>query len=188
MSDTIDFIGEIHACLTRYYEMADRHAASLAQYQGPEDIEPHDPAGYYEQRFTNTIEADEFLDGLAKHLRDLAGPPVPGQVFTLTFAGPERHDGEKPYSFVVCGTDLDDARRTLPSLPSWKDWYEEQRGWCDPDDQEPHVLFVADQSHPGIPEWGVYNDLRREQATALALAANAGTPPVAAAAPRALSA
>ncbi|MFD9248315.1 hypothetical protein [Streptomyces bottropensis] len=178
MNKPTDFIGEIHKWLAQYDDMAAQHAASLARYR---DESP----AYDEQRFTNTIAADEFLDGLAGHLRELAGPPVPGEVFTLTFAGSERHDGEQPYCFVVCGTDLDDARRTLTSLPSWKDWYEQQRGWLDPDDQAPDVVFVADQSHPGLPQWGAYDDLRREQAAALA--ETAGAPAVAAAEPLALT-
>ncbi|PRH75689.1 hypothetical protein C6N75_29625, partial [Streptomyces solincola] len=83
-------------------------------------------------------------------------------------------------------------RRTLVTLPFWREWYEEQRGWNDPEDQAPDVLFIADQSHPGIPEWGAYNDLRREQAAALAAAPEApaitaGAPALAAAAPLSLT-
>ncbi|MFB8025937.1 MULTISPECIES: hypothetical protein [unclassified Streptomyces] len=189
MINNTDFIGGIHPWLTRYDAMAARHAESLAPFEN-EDGEPqqrHEDR-YDERRIGNAIEADTFLYGLVQHLTELAGPPVPGAPFTLTWAGPERHDGKKPYSFVVCASDLDDARRTLVTLPFWRQWYEEQRGWRDPDDQAPDVLFVADESHPGIPGWGAYNDLRREQAAALAETAEApalppGRPALTSAAP-----
>ncbi|MFJ2627735.1 hypothetical protein ACIO6T_31115 [Streptomyces sp. NPDC087532] len=168
MNDAIDFIGEIHAWLARHDTLTATHDERLSEFQNDEQRE-----GYGDTRFTNALESDDFLDRLVAHLRELAGPPVPGTPFTLTWAGPERHDGEKPYSFVVCGSDLDDARRTLSALPFWRQWYEERRGWNDSDDQAPDVHFVAAESHPGIPEWGAYNDLRREQATALSETAEA---------------
>lgn len=180
MSDTIDFIGEIHTWLARHDRVTATHDERLSEFQNDEERK-----GYSDTRFANALESDDFLDRLIAHLRELAGPPVPGAPFTLTWAGPERHDGEKPYSFIVCGADLDDARRTLATLPFWRQWHEEQRGWDDPDDQAPDVLFVADKSHPGIPEWGAYTDLRREQAAALAETDEA--PAVAAAAPLALT-
>jgi hypothetical protein len=169
MSDSIDFIGEMHSWLARYEVMAAKHIVNLDPYRD-EDGDVIDGAygRYDEQRFDNTIEADEFLGALAAHLRELVGPPVPGTTFTLTFAGPERHDGEKPYSFVVNGTDLDDARRTALNLPSFENWLYEQIPWETDAVEELDVLFIAAQSHPGIPAWGAYNDLRREQAAFLA--------------------
>lgn len=180
MNDTIDFIGEIHTWLARCDRLAATHAEQLSEFENDEERE-----GYADTRFSNALESEDFLLRLVAHLRKLAGPPVPGTPFTLTWAGPERHDGEKPYSFVVCGSDLDDARRTLVTLPFWRQWYEEQRGWNDPDDQAPDVLFIADESHPGIPEWGAYNDLRREQAEHQAAAPEA--PAITAGAPLALT-
>ncbi|MEV0487296.1 hypothetical protein AB0I69_42690 [Streptomyces sp. NPDC050508] len=165
MDQPTDFIGEIHTWLVKYQVLAARHAEALAPYlteDGEPDVRKY--GQYDEQRFDNTIEADNFLDSLVLHLHDLAGPPVPGDTFTLTFAGPERHDGEQPYAFVLNGADIDDARRQLLDLPFFREWFAEQAGW---DDTPPDVLYVADQSHPGLPEWGAYNDLRREQAAAV---------------------
>ncbi|MEV0437752.1 hypothetical protein AB0I84_00960 [Streptomyces spectabilis] len=184
MNNTIDFVGEIHTWLAKYNEMAARHHHVLAPYMTPDgDVDERQYGRYDETRFDNSLEADDFLDNLVGHLEALAGPPVPGQTFTLTFAGPERHDGEKPYSFVVNGSDLDDARRALITLPSWREWYEEQRPWDGEADEAADVLFVADESHPGIPEYGYFNDLRREQAverhSAIATALTAGIPEIA---------
>lgn len=102
-----------------------------------------------------------------KRLKDLVGPPLPGRTFTLTYAGPERHDGEAPYSFVVNGEDLDDARRNLSALPFFVEWLEEQRPWDSTDDPDVVFLDHAAYSHSGLPSVG-YNDLRREQAACLA--------------------
>lgn len=83
-------------------------------------------------------------------------------------AGPERHDGEAPYSFVVYAWNLEEARRAVVTLPFWLEWYEEQRGWGDYAEENPDVLFVEDESYRGLPKWGVFNDLRAEQAAAIA--------------------
>ncbi|MGW2657031.1 hypothetical protein ACWC1D_25665 [Streptomyces sp. NPDC001478] len=165
MTDTTDFIGEIHTWLARYDRLTATHTERLSEFENDEERE-----GYADARFTNALESEDFLDRLAAHLRELVGPPVPGTPFTLTWAGPERHDGGKPHSFVVCGNDLDDARRTLVTLPFWRQWHEKQRGWNDPDGQAPDALFIADASHPGIPALAAYTDLRREQAAAAPLA------------------
>lgn len=173
MSDTIDYVGQIHPWLTRHAALSDRHAASLAQYMDDgEDVPVSLLPAYDETRFDNTIEADEFLDALIAFLRELVGPPLPGTAHTLTFAGPERHDGEKPYSFVVNGADLPDAGRTLLTLPSFREWFAEQ-GTYD-DGTGPDVLYIAKESHPGLPAYGYFNDFRREQAAQLA--AESGVP------------
>ncbi|MFJ4342633.1 hypothetical protein [Streptomyces sp. NPDC088915] len=169
MNDTIDYIGQIHPWLTRHAELNDRHAARLAAYQDDGgEVSASDLSAYDEARYDTTIEARDFLDELTAFLRELVGPPLPGTAFTLTFAGPERHDGEAPYSFVVNGSDLPDAGRTLLHLPFFREWFTEQAGWHD--DTPPDVLYLADESHPGIPEHGAFNDLRREQAGHLAAA------------------
>ncbi|MEV1040512.1 hypothetical protein AB0J01_28260 [Streptomyces sp. NPDC050204] len=169
MTGPTDFIGELHTQLAQYAAMVDRHAERLAPYEG-KDGEPEESLfdRYADQRSKNTTEAEAFLADLALRLHELAGPPVPGTPFTLTFAGPERHDGEQPYSFVVNGSDLNDAGSTLLHLPFFREWFTEQAGWDD--GTPPDVLYIADESHPGLPEWGAYNDLRREQAAFLAAA------------------
>ncbi|WP_030372409.1 hypothetical protein [Streptomyces rimosus] len=175
-NDTIDLIGEIHPWLARYDALAARHAANLAPYLNEDgDVLDSEYPRYDEKRFDNLTEADEFLDSLAACLRELVGPPVPGNAFTLTFAGPERHDGEKPYAFVVNGSDLPDAGRTLLHLPSFREWFAEQAGW---DDTPPDVLYLAEESHPGIPEYGYFNDLRREQAASPECGSAPELPPV----------
>ncbi|AWI32635.1 hypothetical protein [Streptomyces tirandamycinicus] len=178
MSDTIDYVGYVHGLVRRYRDMDACHTESLAPYLGADgDADPRRYADYDETRATNALQAAEFLAELVGELVALCGEPVPGEAFTLTFAGLERHDGEKPYGFVVCARDLDDARRTLTGLPSFREWFEGQRPLGAPDGQAPDVLFVADESHPGIPAWGAYSDLRREQAAAAsASAVNAAAP------------
>lgn len=162
MSDVIDYIGLLHPWLTRYAELSGGHAARLAAYQDDGGkVCVGDLPAYDEARYDTAIEARDFLAELAAFLHELVGPPLPGIAFTLTFAGPGRHDGEKPDSFVVNGTDLSDAGRTLLALPSFREWFAEQAGWDDA--TPPDVLYLADESHPGIPEYGSFSDLRREQ-------------------------
>ncbi|MFD7764134.1 hypothetical protein [Streptomyces microflavus] len=163
MTTQLDYVSELHPWLTRYAAMDARHTERLAPYVDAdgEPAEEHYDR-YDEHRFDNHIEADEFLDRLMAHVLELVGPPLPGATHTLTFAGPKRHDGEKPYSWVVNGSDLSDAGRTLLTLPSFRAWFAEQ-GTYD-DGSPPDVLYVAKESHPGLPAYGYFNDLRREQA------------------------
>ncbi|MER7761544.1 hypothetical protein [Streptomyces sp. NPDC097619] len=114
---------------------------------------------YDEHRTDNSIDTDLFLEDLVAHLRGLVGPPLPGTAFTLTFAG---HDGEKSYHWVVNGSDLRDAGRTLLRLPSFRQWYAEL-GPHD-DGTTPSVAYVGAHSHRGLPAHDFFNDLRREQA------------------------
>ncbi|MEU7229001.1 hypothetical protein [Streptomyces chrestomyceticus] len=160
-SGPVDYVGQIHPWLTRYAELSARHTAQLDQYRDGDDVPEHHMPAYDEARKDNAIKADAFLDSLAEFLHELVGPPLPGTAFTLTFAGPERHDGEAPYLWVVNGSDLPDAGRTLLSLPSFREWLAEQ-GTYD-HGSPPDVQYVADQSHPGL-TYGYFNDLRREQA------------------------
>lgn len=178
MSDTIDFIGAIHPWLARYDAMTARHAANLAPFRDEDgNVLDDEYPRHDERRSDNTIEADGFLDSLAARLRELAGPPVPGETFTLAFAGTERHDGGDPSVFVVNGADLDDARSALLDLASFQTWLREQTPWGTKEEGNGFdVLFVADQSHPGIPGHGTYDDLRREQAAHLAATASAEPP------------
>ncbi|MEU1221313.1 hypothetical protein [Streptomyces microflavus] len=164
-----DYIGELHPWLARYAAMAARHEQRLAPYVDA-DGEPVDEhyAQYDEKRFDNTIEADGFLDALVARVRELVGPPVPGTAFTLTYSGAERHVGVRGTSFVVNGTDLDDAHRTLLTMRSFKEWLDELKSMGNDPDAELDLLYVAAQSHPGVPEWHAYRDFRREQAEALA--------------------
>ncbi|MFF8786839.1 hypothetical protein [Streptomyces sp. NPDC015125] len=166
MAETIDFIGEIHPLLTQFRQMTARHQAQIDGYLDSDgELTDEVRQDFNEAKNAHNAEAHNQLVKVIERLTDLCGPPVPGRAYTLTYAGPERHDGEAPYTFVVNGQDLDDARRILHTLPFFREWYEEQRDWNAPE-QDPDVLFLASprDSHAGIPDLGCYNDLRREQA------------------------
>ncbi|MFH9084201.1 hypothetical protein [Streptomyces sp. NPDC017673] len=127
---------------------------------------------YDDARITTAIEASDHLDTVRNRLANLLGPPAPGP-FTLTFAGHERHMGEAPTSFVVNAMDLDDAARILAGLPSWHEWYLADAGT--PDGHGADIIYLPQQSHPGLPTRGEYADLRGEQKTT-ALPATGATP------------
>ncbi|MFE1197269.1 hypothetical protein ACFW6E_31645 [Streptomyces olivaceoviridis] len=127
---------------------------------------------YDDARITTAIEASDHLDTVRSRLADLLGPPAP-RAFTLTFAGQERHSGEAPTSFVVDALNLDDAARILAGLPSWREWYLADAGT--PDGHGADIVYLPQQSHPGLPTRGEYADLRGEQKTA-ALPATGAAP------------
>ncbi|MCY0924479.1 hypothetical protein OS965_41490 [Streptomyces sp. H27-G5] len=167
MPETIDYVGELHPLITDYRTLASRHEARLAPlFTAEGEVPEENRREYDEARFDQSLEAAELLATVIEHLTTLCGHPLPGRSHTLTFAGPERHDGEAPYVFVVNGNNLEDARRNLGALPSFREWYEEQRAWDDSDDA-PDVLFLTSphESHSGIPGAGYFSDLRREQGT-----------------------
>ncbi|MEV6807759.1 hypothetical protein [Streptomyces sp. NPDC051132] len=118
---------------------------------------------YNDARITTAIEASDHLDAVRARLTDLIGPPAPSP-FTLTFTGQERHMGEAPTSFVVNAMDLNDAARILAGLPSWREWYLATAGI--PDGQDADIVYLSQQSHPGLPTRGEYNDLRGVQEAA----------------------
>ncbi|MEV5878053.1 hypothetical protein AB0L75_28270 [Streptomyces sp. NPDC052101] len=113
---------------------------------------------YDDVRITTAIEASDHLDDLVIRLAVLLGPPAP-RAFTLTFAGHERHIGEAPTSFVVNATSLDDAARNLALLPSWREWLLANVA-CD---GGADIVYLPEQSHPGLPTRGEFADLRAEQ-------------------------
>ncbi|WP_433453726.1 hypothetical protein ACQPXS_36275 [Streptomyces sp. CA-142005] len=114
---------------------------------------------YDDARITTAIEASDHLDTVRSHLAQLLGPPGPSS-FTLTFAGHERHTGDAPTSFVVNAMNLDDAARILAGLPTWHEWYLADAA---PDGQGADIIYLPEQSHPGLPTRGEYVDLRSEQ-------------------------
>jgi hypothetical protein len=153
-----DYIGEGHQLITDYRSMT-AHLDDSGQWgQGAVVAQRPFPALL---ALGPTPDAMALLESLLNELTELFGPPVTGSPFTLTFAGSERHDGEEPYTWVVNGETLDEARRTLATLPTFQEWYEEQSA-----DGEPDVVFetASRYSHRGIPEGCYYTDLRREQA------------------------
>ncbi|MEJ8640012.1 hypothetical protein [Streptomyces sp. MS2.AVA.5] len=162
---TIDFIGEIHPLIAHFRAMTTRHQSEQAR-RTPDGTDPRadQPRGE-DARIEHDRECAEQLTAVMERLLQLCGPPLPGHAHTLTFAGPERHDGEAPYAFVVNGESITDARLSLGALPGFCQWYDEQRSWNEPE-ADPDVVFLADESdsHCGLPAAGFYNDLRREQA------------------------
>ncbi|MFB6750627.1 hypothetical protein ACFCX6_06790 [Streptomyces sp. NPDC056353] len=118
---------------------------------------------YDDARITTAIEASDHLDTVRSNLARLLGPPEPSS-FTLTFAGHERHTGEAPTSFVVNAMNLDDAARILAGLPTWHEWY--LANARAPDGQGADIIYLPEQSHPGLPTRGEYVDLRSEQEAA----------------------
>ncbi|MFD5161829.1 hypothetical protein ACFWMJ_27755 [Streptomyces hawaiiensis] len=102
----------------------------------------------------------------------LLGPPTP-RAFTLTIAGPERHDGQAPTSFVVNAANLDDAARVLAGLPSWHEWYRDSVARAE---EGADVVYMPEQSHAGTPSSGHFVDVRGEHSPRPS-PANATAPP-----------
>ncbi|MCC9706001.1 hypothetical protein E4N62_12485 [Streptomyces sp. MNU76] len=81
-------------------------------------------------------------------------------MFTLTFAGRERHDGQAPRSFVVNAANLDDAARVLAGLPSQHEWYQADAARAE---EGADVVYMPEQSHAGPRSSGHFVDRRGEQ-------------------------
>ncbi|WP_331750877.1 hypothetical protein OG215_36685 (plasmid) [Streptomyces globisporus] len=172
MDTPTDFIGEIHRLITVYQEQSARHHAATKQYYNGNGalvpalfIEhgweiPSWYANYQEDLDREAYDGLALLRTVMGRLLELAGPPVPGQAFTLTYAGPERHDGEAPYAFVVNGADIADARRRLELLPFFRQWCEERR---EDTESEPDVEFLDEDHHSHAGLFCPYIDLRHEQ-------------------------
>lgn len=79
--------------------------------------------------------------------------------YTVTIAGPERHDGERPYICIV------EAHTTEQA-------WAQALGWFILDQSTTDAYVIADQSSPGLPMPGstyVWNDLRPTAARRYAL-------------------
>jgi hypothetical protein len=108
----------------------------------------------------------EFTRQITEHT-DIGLPLLP--VFTVTIAGPERHDGEKPYTYVLHAPDLDAAR----TLALAHHIAEQELGldWATGQQQEPDAIVVEGQwdTFPAAPSWPAdlpgraWNDLRDQQ-------------------------
>ncbi|GEB50415.1 hypothetical protein [Streptomyces cacaoi] len=165
-----DYVSIVHELLAVYRTLREKRDAVLDGYRDKNGEVPPDTHSAYEKARTDMALADsDFLAGAMDYLTEQFGPPLPGDTYTVTYAGPERHDGEQPYAWVVNGHDLADARANLSRLPTFREWFEDQCAWSSGDEAEgaPDICFLAKESHPGVPEWGYYNDLRREQSAEL---------------------
>jgi hypothetical protein len=95
---------------------------------------------------------------------DISLPVLP--VFTVTVAGPERHDGEKPYTYVLHAADLPQARALALAHHIAENELDVDRDSDAPSD--PDVLVIEGQwdTFPGPPPWPqdlpgrAWNDLR----------------------------
>ncbi|WP_405591687.1 hypothetical protein [Streptomyces sp. NBC_01092] len=162
LTDHTRLIRELHGLLASCQDLAARHQEVLDRYRDAEGYVRDDAhADYDEARITTAIEASDHLDAVVAQLIRLIGPPPP-QTFTLTFAGRERHDGERPTSFAVYATGLDEARRVIEDLPGFQQWREANAS-DSPVTTGPDVVFLTEQSHPGLRAPGEYADLRPEQ-------------------------
>jgi hypothetical protein len=159
ISDPSHLIRELHDVLDSCHHLAARHQELLDQYRDADGfVLPDRQADYDEVRIDLAIEASDHLDTVVQHLADLvAGEP--GRTFTVTLAGPERVDGERPTSFAVRAVDLDDARRVLAGLPGFQQWYRDHAAGA----PNSRLVFLPDDSHPSLRAPGQYIDLRPEQ-------------------------
>ena len=91
---------------------------------------------------------------LATQFAELFDEALTGTPHTLTY----KVAGQPvSYSFVVNGSDLDDAQRNVARVPSFKEWLNQQAV---------AVTFLAASSRPGIPNDDLHHDLRTEQVAA----------------------
>jgi len=97
---------------------------------------------------------------------DISLPVLP--VHTVTIAGPERHDGEKPYTYCLHAADLADARALalahhIEQQELADDWY--TGGTCEPD---AIVIEGEWDTFEGAPTWPAdlpgraWHDLRED--------------------------
>lgn len=150
---------EVQTLLADARKLKADHQAQLAPYLTADgDVNEDYMREYGDARITTAIEAADRLDTLLNQLGLLTGPPA-RLPFTVTLAGLERHDGQRPYSFAVYATGLDDALHTLPELPTFQRWLRDVGG----PGTEPDVTLVAEQCHPGLRAPGEFIDLRAEQ-------------------------
>ncbi|WP_147265796.1 hypothetical protein [Nocardia puris] len=91
---------------------------------------------------------------LLKSTGEESGPPVPAEssrVWTVNVSGPERHDGEAPYTYVVCAESLELAVRHAWLVHVWIDYAE---GGAITLHELPDVVVIDSPEfpcHPGPP-------------------------------------
>ncbi|MET9812383.1 hypothetical protein [Streptomyces sp. NPDC006355] len=176
ITDHARLIHALHGLLASCQDLAARHQAALDQYRGADGYVREDAYAYYEDaRIGTAIEASDHLDTVVAQLTRLVGPPPP-RTFTLTFAGPERHDGERPTSFALWAADLHEARRVIEEIPGFQQWRQDNAPDDAPSPATPDVFFLPQQSHPGLRAPGEYVDLRPEQASSTPAATRLASP------------
>ncbi|WP_416986861.1 hypothetical protein [Streptomyces sp. T028] len=176
INDDARLIHALHGLLAACQDLAARHQAALDQYRDLDGYVREDAyADYEDARIVTAIEASDHLDTVVAQLIRLVGPPPP-RTFTLTFAGRERHDGERPTSFALRATDLHEARCVIEQIPGFQQWCQDNAPDDAPGSAGPDVVFLSDQSHPGLRAPGEYVDLRPEQASSAPAATGHSSP------------
>ena len=112
-------------------------------------------------------------------MREDCLPPEQSPVFTVTVSGPERHDGEAGYTYVLHAADAAEARRLAMDYHAASQELRDVARHTDtgltwePDATvRPDLVFVSDQSFPGEPGWPAdergraWHDLREPAARA----------------------
>ena len=103
---------------------------------------------------------------IAEHT-DIRLPALP--VFTVTVAGPERHDGEKPYTYVLHAADLDQARALALAHHIDEDELDVDPHSGAPRDPDAFVVEGQWDTFTGLPAWPAnlpgcaWNDLRENE-------------------------
>lgn len=117
----------------------------------------------YEQNGGSLVSFDREI---AEH-SDIRLPVLP--VFTVTVAGPERHDGEKPYTYVLHAADLPQARALALAHHIAENELDMERDSGAPCDPNAFVVEGAWDTFPGPPAWPAnlpgraWNDLRENE-------------------------
>lgn len=117
----------------------------------------------YEQNGGSLVSFDREI---AEH-SDIRLPVLP--VFTVTVAGPERHDGEKPYTYVLRAADLPQARALALEHHIDENELDVDRDSGAPRDPDAFVVEGAWDTFPGPPPWPedlpgrAWNDLRENE-------------------------
>ncbi|ELS55868.1 hypothetical protein [Streptomyces viridochromogenes] len=175
-ADHARLVHALHGLLASCQDLADRHQAVLDRYRDADGYVIDDAdTDYQDARITTAIEASDHLDTVIEQLTRLVGQAPPG-TFTLTFAGRERHDGERPTSFAIQAASLHEARRVIEQLPGFQQWCQDNAADGAPGSAAPDVVFVRQQSHPGLRPPGEYVDLRPEQAPSAPAATSHSSP------------
>ena len=115
---------------------------------------------------------DEGNGALVQFTREVTGAPkipMPAlAVFTVTVEGPERHDGEAPYTYVLHAAD-GQAARALALTRHIRDYELDIDPLTDePADPDAAIVEGPEDTFPGVPEWPAdtpgraWNDLRTD--------------------------
>ncbi|MEV6723518.1 hypothetical protein AB0M94_21585 [Streptomyces xanthochromogenes] len=154
---------DLVALLSSVKEMQRSHQQRLDVHRDADGVvREGEYAAYEDVRYETAVEAADALDSLAARL-ELVLTAVPTRAFTIALRSPGHQEGARSTLFVVSGTHLDDAYRSLLHLPGYRRWLEEFDIVGATDGSG---TYLPAESHPGMRSPGSYIDLRAEQAPA----------------------